>query len=136
MVIGVPREIKNNENRVSLVPAGARALTEEGHTVLVERGGTRSLMFFEGCHASDDAEGAQALEQLRAVLHRSKYDLFLAERDFIAMSNSNSMHARHVVAINDLEAHRRRWILKTWVVNDLEVHRHHFMNDRINTSDE
>jgi len=38
MVIGVPREVKNNENRVSLVPAGARALTEEGHTVLVERG--------------------------------------------------------------------------------------------------
>jgi L-asparagine oxygenase len=104
--------------------------------ILVERGGTRSLMFFEGCHASDDAEGAQALEQLRAVLHRSKYDLFLAERDFIAMSNSNSMHARHVVAINDLEAHHRRWILKTWVVNDLEAHRHHFMNDRINTSDE
>src|SRR5678815_924262 len=38
MVIGVPREIKNNENRVSLVPAGARALSEEGHAVLVERG--------------------------------------------------------------------------------------------------
>src|SRR5206468_12569197 len=38
MVIGVPKEIKNNENRVSLVPAGARALAEEGHTVLVERG--------------------------------------------------------------------------------------------------
>jgi len=38
MVVGVPREIKNNENRVSLVPAGARALVEEGHTVLVERG--------------------------------------------------------------------------------------------------
>lgn len=36
MVIGVPKEIKNNENRVSLVPAGARALTEEGHSVLVE----------------------------------------------------------------------------------------------------
>jgi alanine dehydrogenase len=38
MVIGVPREIKNNENRVSLVPAGVRALSEEGHAVLVERG--------------------------------------------------------------------------------------------------
>src|SRR5262245_50680842 len=38
MIVGVPKEIKNNENRVSLVPAGARALVEEGHTVLVERG--------------------------------------------------------------------------------------------------
>ena len=38
MIIGVPKEIKNNENRVSLVPAGARALAEEGHAVLVEEG--------------------------------------------------------------------------------------------------
>ena len=38
MIVGVPREIKDNENRVSLVPAGVRALVEEGHTVLVERG--------------------------------------------------------------------------------------------------
>jgi alanine dehydrogenase len=38
MVIGVPKEIKNNENRVSLVPAGASALVEEGHAVLVESG--------------------------------------------------------------------------------------------------
>ncbi|HET6372021.1 MAG TPA: alanine dehydrogenase [Candidatus Polarisedimenticolia bacterium] len=38
MVVGVPREIKDNESRVSLVPAGVRALVEEGHRVLVEAG--------------------------------------------------------------------------------------------------
>ena len=38
MIIGVPKEIKNNENRVGLVPAGAHVLVEDGHTVLVERG--------------------------------------------------------------------------------------------------
>ena len=37
MIVGIPKEVKNNENRVSLVPAGVRALVEEGHTVLVER---------------------------------------------------------------------------------------------------
>jgi alanine dehydrogenase len=37
MIIGVPKEIKNNENRVSLVPSGARALVENGHRVIVER---------------------------------------------------------------------------------------------------
>lgn len=36
MIIGVPKEIKNNENRVALTPAGAKALTEAGHSVLVE----------------------------------------------------------------------------------------------------
>ncbi|MFQ5735652.1 MAG: alanine dehydrogenase [Thermodesulfobacteriota bacterium] len=38
MVIGVPKEIKDSEFRVGLVPSGARALVEEGHSVLVERG--------------------------------------------------------------------------------------------------
>lgn len=36
MVVGVPKEIKPDENRVALVPAGAEALTREGHRVLVE----------------------------------------------------------------------------------------------------
>ncbi len=36
MIIGVPREIKPGEQRVALTPAGARALTEAGHRVLIE----------------------------------------------------------------------------------------------------
>ena len=36
MIIGVPREIKDNEARVGVTPAGVKALTEAGHTVLVE----------------------------------------------------------------------------------------------------
>ena len=36
MIIGVPKEIKNNENRVSLTPAGARELVKHGHTVYVQ----------------------------------------------------------------------------------------------------
>lgn len=39
MIIGVPSEIKTNENRVALVPAGAEALVGQGHTVLVQAGG-------------------------------------------------------------------------------------------------
>jgi alanine dehydrogenase len=37
MKIGIPKEIKTNENRVSLVPAGAEALVAAGHTVYVEK---------------------------------------------------------------------------------------------------
>ena len=37
MIIGVPKEIKNNENRVALTPAGANSLVREGHKVLVEK---------------------------------------------------------------------------------------------------
>lgn len=38
MIIGVPREIKSNEDRVALTPAGAETLTRAGHSVLVEAG--------------------------------------------------------------------------------------------------
>ena len=36
MIVGVPREIKDNESRVGVTPAGVKALTEAGHSVLVE----------------------------------------------------------------------------------------------------
>jgi alanine dehydrogenase len=36
MIIGVPKEIKNNEYRVGMVPAGVRQLTRAGHRVLIE----------------------------------------------------------------------------------------------------
>ena len=36
MIIGIPKEIKNNENRVALTPAGAKELVKRGHTVYVQ----------------------------------------------------------------------------------------------------
>ena len=38
MIVGVPREIKDNENRIAIVPAGVDALKADGHVVLVEKG--------------------------------------------------------------------------------------------------
>jgi outer membrane translocation and assembly module TamA len=38
MIIGVPREIKESEYRVAMVPAGVEILTKAGHTVLIETG--------------------------------------------------------------------------------------------------
>ena len=37
MIIGVPREIKPDENRVGLLPVGAEMLVRDGHTVLIQR---------------------------------------------------------------------------------------------------
>lgn len=37
MIIGVPKEIKNNENRVALTPAGTQELVKRGHTVMVQK---------------------------------------------------------------------------------------------------
>ncbi|AZR73433.1 alanine dehydrogenase [Anoxybacter fermentans] len=37
MIIGVPKEIKNNENRVGITPAGVEALVSRGHKVYIEK---------------------------------------------------------------------------------------------------
>lgn len=37
MIVGLPKEIKDNEYRVGLTPAGVRALTDAGNTVVVEK---------------------------------------------------------------------------------------------------
>jgi alanine dehydrogenase len=36
MIVGIPKEIKNNENRVAITPAGVTALVQNGHTVRIE----------------------------------------------------------------------------------------------------
>ncbi len=36
MIVGVPKEVKNHEYRVALVPAGVQSLVEDGHTVLIQ----------------------------------------------------------------------------------------------------
>ncbi|MFQ5656521.1 MAG: alanine dehydrogenase [Candidatus Methylomirabilales bacterium] len=38
MIIGVPKEIKDQEHRVAMIPAGVQILTARGHSLLVERG--------------------------------------------------------------------------------------------------
>ncbi|MCS7072111.1 MAG: hypothetical protein NZM00_11435, partial [Anaerolinea sp.] len=38
MLIGIPREVKDNEYRVGMIPGGVRELIRHGHTVLVQRG--------------------------------------------------------------------------------------------------
>ena len=45
MIIGVPKEIKNNEFRIGLTPAGVRELVFHGHNVLVEKDGGAAIGF-------------------------------------------------------------------------------------------
>ncbi len=64
MIIGVPKEIKNNENRVAMTPAGVAELKHNGHTVYVQPTAG------EGSGFSDDeyiAAGAQILPTIEAV---------------------------------------------------------------------
>src|SRR5215472_12870353 len=68
MIIGVPREIKDHETRVGLVPSGVTALREAGHEVLVEThaGEGSSLTDREYMQA-----GAQIVERAADVWNKS-----------------------------------------------------------------
>ena len=64
MIIGVPKEIKNNENRVALTPAGVVNLVNAGQTVIIESGAGLGSSF------SDDeyrAAGAEIIESASEV---------------------------------------------------------------------
>jgi alanine dehydrogenase len=52
MRIGVVRELKADEHRVALTPAGARELRERGHDVLVEEGAGEGSSFPDGAYAA------------------------------------------------------------------------------------
>ena len=56
MKIGVPKEIKTNENRVALVPAGAEALVASGHTVMIEKGAGEGSGFPDSSYTSAGAK--------------------------------------------------------------------------------
>jgi alanine dehydrogenase len=59
--IGVPKEIKTNENRVALVPAGAEALAAAGHSVVMEKGAGEGSGFPDAEYTSVGAKiGAYA----------------------------------------------------------------------------
>jgi alanine dehydrogenase len=56
MIIGVPREIKEEEYRVGVVPAGVRELRKDGHTVLVEEGAGTGSGFGDQEYLAADAD--------------------------------------------------------------------------------
>jgi alanine dehydrogenase len=56
MKIGVPKEIKTNENRVALVPAGAEALVAAGHSVMIEKGAGEGSGFPDSAYTAVGAK--------------------------------------------------------------------------------
>ncbi len=64
MIIGVPKEIKNNENRVGVTPAGARELVAHGHEVYVQSTAGEGTGFSD---AEYEAAGAKMLPTIEEV---------------------------------------------------------------------
>ncbi|MGA8265495.1 MAG: alanine dehydrogenase [Ignavibacteriaceae bacterium] len=66
MLIGVPKEIKKNENRVALLPVGAATLIQNGHKVVVETNAGVGSSFSDEDYKNAGAEIASSPEEIFA----------------------------------------------------------------------
>ncbi|HEY5432507.1 MAG TPA: alanine dehydrogenase [Coriobacteriia bacterium] len=66
MIIGVPKEIKNNEFRVGMTPGGAREFVAHGHTVLVENSAGDGSSFSDAEYSGAGAELVATAEEVFA----------------------------------------------------------------------
>ncbi len=67
MIIGVPKEIKNNENRVALTPAGVSALVNRGHKVYVQSTAGNGSGFSDAQYREAGAKIKKDIESTYAV---------------------------------------------------------------------
>jgi alanine dehydrogenase len=67
MRVGCPKEIKNNENRVGLTPAGAREFAKAGHEVVVEAGAGERSGFTDAEYQAVGARVVPAAEEVFAA---------------------------------------------------------------------
>ncbi len=68
MIIGVPKEIKQQEQRVALLPSGANQLTRRGHSVVVETNAGIGSGYFDQDYAK---AGAEIVQQAKDVFSRA-----------------------------------------------------------------
>src|SRR5665648_300218 len=67
MIIGVPKEIKNNENRVALTPAGAAEMVKSGHTVFMQSTAGMGSGFSDEDYIHAGATILPAIEDVYAI---------------------------------------------------------------------
>ena len=67
MIIGVPKEIKNNENRVSVTPAGVKELVNHGHSVYVQAGAGLGSGFSDAAYIEAGASILPSIEEVYGI---------------------------------------------------------------------
>lgn len=67
MVIGVPTEIKNNENRVGITPGGVYELTKRGHTVYIQKDAGVNSGFVNQQYIDAGANILDTIEEVYAI---------------------------------------------------------------------
>ncbi len=67
MIIGVPKEIKNNENRVGMTPSGVQEMTKHGHVVYVQASAGVNSGFSDEAYTAAGAKILPTIEEVYAI---------------------------------------------------------------------
>ncbi|MGJ8684802.1 MAG: alanine dehydrogenase [Nonlabens sp.] len=67
MIVGIPKEIKNNESRVSMTPAGVYEMVKNNHTVYVQSMAGEGSGFFDNDYVSAGATILNTIEEVYAT---------------------------------------------------------------------
>ena len=90
MKIGIPKELKNNENRVGMTPAGVAELKKHGHTVYVQHTAGENSGFCDEEYINVGAEilpgESHDVQQLHDLLLQGQARVVTGKRDHIHTS--------------------------------------------------
>ena len=64
MIIGVPTEVKNNENRVGLTPYSVKKIVDSGHDVLIQNNAGANIGFFNDQYQNSGAKIINSAEEV------------------------------------------------------------------------
>jgi alanine dehydrogenase len=103
MLVGVPKEIKDNEYRVGLVPSTVRELTDKGHQALIEAGAGSGAGLSDGDYKS---AGAEIVADADAVYGRA--ELIVKVKEPLAAERKKLRHGQVLFAYLHLAPDREQ----------------------------
>jgi alanine dehydrogenase len=103
MLVGVPKEIKDNEYRVGLVPSTVRELADKGHQVLIEAGAGSGAGLADGDYK---AAGAEIAADAEAVYGRA--ELIVKVKEPLAAERKKLRHGQVLFAYLHLAPDREQ----------------------------
>jgi H+-translocating NAD(P) transhydrogenase subunit alpha len=92
MIIGIPKEIMHNENRVAVIPDTVKKFVQDGHTVLVESGAGVGAYFMDQAYCE---AGATLVSDVEALYEKADLILKVKEPLFNEAKNKHEIDMMH-----------------------------------------
>ena len=113
MIVGIPKEIKKNENRISLTPFGAEELIKSGNSVLIEKSAGNASGFSDQDYIDSGASIVSSPKEIYSnsdmivkVKEPIGEELNLIKEDQIPFFYINKTVAQKILGKNKIKKHK------------------------------